>query len=98
MLRITAFLREIPARYRILPPLFGVIAGILSGGYFDKVWLAIVLSGLAAGLVSLFYPQPGVPEIPERGLPPGAHNRRARPLVNKKRLRIKEPDGTYHTL
>jgi len=56
-MRIEAILRDFFARYKIIPPLLGLIAGILSSEYIGNVWLGIILISPIAGVISLLIPQ-----------------------------------------
>ncbi len=55
--RLTSFLRELPARYKILPPLLGLTVGILLNEYIENVWMVIVIASPVAGIISLFFPR-----------------------------------------
>ncbi len=55
-MRITRFLGGFTARYKIIPPLLGLTAGILLNECTGNPWLLIAITAPAAGIVALFLP------------------------------------------
>ena len=56
-MRMTKALREFPARYRIIPPLIGLTAGILLNEYIGNTWLMISITAPLFGIISLLRPR-----------------------------------------
>jgi len=54
---MTTALREFPARYKIIPPLLGLTAGILLNEYIGNPWLLITIAAPLFGLAALLRPQ-----------------------------------------
>lgn len=56
IMHITTALREFPARYRIVPPLLGLVAGILLDEYIGHPWLLITITAPLFGVTALLRP------------------------------------------
>ena len=54
-MRITSILREFPARYKILPPLLGLILGILLDDHGGNTWMLIAITAPVAGIAALLF-------------------------------------------
>ncbi len=54
--QMTATLRGFTARYKIIPPLLGLITGILLSEYLGSPWLAITILAPVAGISALLFP------------------------------------------
>ena len=53
---MTGILREFQARYRIVPPLLGLCAGILLNDYLGSPWLVITITAPIFGIIALLAP------------------------------------------
>ncbi|HVY54971.1 MAG TPA: hypothetical protein VHC46_04360, partial [Thermodesulfobacteriota bacterium] len=56
-MNIKKALLEFPARYKIVPPLLGLTAGIMLNEYMGNPWLLIAISAPLFGLFSLLRPE-----------------------------------------
>lgn len=56
IMRMTGILRGFTARYKIIPPLLGLSAGILLNEYTGNPWLVIAITAPAAGILALLLP------------------------------------------
>lgn len=55
-MRTTGILRGFTERYKIIPPLLGLCAGILLNEYLGSPWLVITIAAPVAGIIALLAP------------------------------------------